>query len=321
MASETIKNLMFCTKYRPSNMSKVIMLPRIEKLLVDETTKDIELKNNLLLYSSFPGTGKTTICKIIANKYDTLTINASFYSSVDDLRNEVNEFCKTMGDIFAKNSDIKVVFLDEFDGVSSKYQEALRGFIEDNETRVRFVATCNNIGKLSGPLKSRFTLVNFNPLNQEEVNYLKKAYAVRLGMIAKHEKLTVAEGDLGKIVNKSFPDFRKMLDNLQIYEKTGTTQSTTDTSELYDFIMKGKSTFDTYQYVINNWSDNVNVMFEMLGLPFAEYLFEKLSDTTLGKVKQATNTVYNYSVTLQTDPDPVLSALSLIYDLQEIFKK
>jgi DNA polymerase III delta prime subunit len=320
MTSDTIDNLMFCTKYRPSNINKVILLPRIHKILIDELTNDIELKNNLLLYSSYPGTGKTTVCKIIANKYDTLSINASFYSSVEDLRSVIHEFCNSMGDIFAKNTSIKVVFLDEFDGVSSKYQEALRGFIEENETRVRFVATCNNVSKLSGPLKSRFTPINFAPINQEETIFLKKEYNVRLNLIAKRENIKIIDGDLDKIINKSFPDFRTMLDNLQLYTKTGTTQSSTDTTQLYECVMKGFSTFDTYQYVINNWSDNVNIMFEMLGLPFAEYLFTKLNELSLGKVKQVTNTVYNYSSMLQSDPDPVLSALSLIYDLQEIFK-
>lgn len=323
MKSEVIHEKLLWSKYRPKKINGVIMLPRVSDILLDAETKDIKLDRNLLLYSTSPGTGKTTIAKIIAEKYETMSINASFYSSVDNLREVVNEFCLSMSSVFSPSPGLKVVFLDEFDGVSSKYQEALRGFIEDNEERVRFVATCNDVSKISDAMKSRFTLINFNPTTQDETKYLKNEYAKRISLVAKKEQIEILDTDIIKLVDRSFPDLRKALDNLQVFSQVkGGTLNDTNSTELYKFVMSGSTdTFKTYEYIINNWSEDVGLMFELLGTPFIGKLLEMPDKVQLGTVKNVTNLVYSYAASLPTDPDPVLSAISLVFQLQELFKK
>lgn len=322
MKSEAIHSKLLWSKYRPKKINGVIMLPRVAEILLDPNTKELILDRNLLLYSTSPGTGKTTVAKIIAEKYETMSINASFYSSVDNLRETVNEFCLSLSSAFSPSPGMKVVFLDEFDGVSSKYQEALRGFIEDNEDRVRFVATCNDVSKITDAMKSRFTLVNFNPTNQDEAKYLKAEYIKRLELVAKKENIEITNDEINRIVERSFPDMRKALDNLQVASQVkGGVMNDTNSAELYKFVMSGNTdTFKTYEYVINNWAEDVGLMFELLGRPFIGKLLEMPDKVQVGTVKNVTNLVYSYSSSLPTDPDPVLSAISLIFQLQELFK-
>lgn len=135
-----IVNKLYWSKYRPKKIEAMILLPRIQKEILNKQG-ELQLSSNYLFVGS-PGLGKTSLAKIIAPE-GALHVNASYNSSIDDLRDQVTEYCKT-GDIFGKSSvdGYKIVFLDEFDGVSQKYQDALRGFIEDFESRVRFIATC-----------------------------------------------------------------------------------------------------------------------------------------------------------------------------------
>ena len=141
-----MKNNLFWFKYRPKNVNDIVLLPRIRKAVENGITQ------NLLLYGT-PGCGKTTLAKIIAKMYSSYSINASKQSSVEMIRNQIDEFCSKVDMMFdSKPTDeliqetgfnidlqshdpenIKVVFLDEMDGVSIKFQEALRGFIEEYE--------------------------------------------------------------------------------------------------------------------------------------------------------------------------------------------
>jgi len=134
-----IKKL-YTEKYRPKNIDGVILLPRIQKELLDDNG-DVQLSGNYL-FSSSPGTGKTSLANVLVPD-GALKVNASYNSSVDDLKEHVIDYCRT-ADIFGSNTigGYKIVYLDEFDGVSGKYQEALRGFIEEYSDRIRFIATC-----------------------------------------------------------------------------------------------------------------------------------------------------------------------------------
>lgn len=132
-------NKIWWSKYRPKNIDGMILLPRIKNQLFSDDK--LSLDNNYLFVGP-PGVGKSSLAKVIVPK-GALYVNASYNSSIDDLKEEVAEYCKT-ADIFGDSTidGYKIVYLDEFDGVSQKYQEGLRAFIEEHESHVRFIATC-----------------------------------------------------------------------------------------------------------------------------------------------------------------------------------
>ena len=130
------------------------------------------LQQNVLLTGS-PGSGKTSLAKILSENSPRLFINVSDESSVETVREKITGFCSTIS-IMNEENATKVVVLDEFDGASDQFYKALRGTIEKFAKNTRFVATCNWINKVPDPIKSRFEIFLFDPVNKEEEAELKK---------------------------------------------------------------------------------------------------------------------------------------------------
>lgn len=309
-------NKSFPTKYRPKKIEGVILLPRIKKELVVDN--NFRLDNNLL-FSGDAGVGKTTLSKIIIPK-GALVVNASYNSSVEDLKDKVTEFCRT-ADIFNDSSigGYKIVFLDEFDGVSTKYQEALKAFIEEYENRVRFIATCNNISKIIEPLQSRFTVINFNPKNDEEKKFLKDAYFERVKLINELNDIVMTDNQIKSLININFPDFRSVLKNVQRISINGVSENQTINSDLFDIIFNKESNTNTYNWLISNFGDNVQNLLNMCGRPLSEYIIEN-EKTYINKLPEVLKCTAKYMTTLQNAIDPVVLALACIYELKEILK-
>ena len=312
-----IKKL-YSERYRPKSIDAMILLPRIQKELLNEEG-EVQLSNNYL-FTSTPGTGKTSMANVIVPE-GALKVNASYNSSVDDLKEQVIDYCRT-ADIFGSTTlgGYKIVYLDEFDGVSGKYQEALRGFIEEYSDRVRFIATCNNLSKISPAMLSRFSVIKFDPENQEEVEYLKDHYFERCELVRDKNKLNVSDEQLHSIINISFPDLRSVMNTLQIIEKTGGYNKAHNSNinvDLYNIIF-GQITEDkTYSWVIENFGDKVENLLKMCGRPLASYVFEFKPDmmNKIPKIMKVTNGALNE---LMNTPDPLVLALSCIYSIQEI---
>lgn len=316
---DLVKKL-YWQKYRPKNIDAMILLPRIQKQLLNSEGQ-VVLSNNLLLTGS-PGTGKTSLSKIIVPK-GALTVNASYNSSVEDLKDTVIEYCKT-GDIFGDNTldGFKIVFLDEFDGVSAKYQEALRGFIEEFSDRVRFIATCNNLTKITPAMQSRFLVINFDPSNTEETEILKDAYIERAQLVADKNKLNVSLEQITSIVNLTFPDLRSVMNTLQDVEKTGgfTMSSVSGlNADLYNIVFGDIRPEKTYDWVMEHYGDKVENLIKICGRPLAQYIFEHRKDISV-KVPRIMRIVNTHANQLSTCIDPLVLALSMIYEIQETVK-
>ena len=148
-------------KLRPKEIRHMILPQRIRVIFEDKG-----LNQNVLLAGS-PGCGKTTLAKILASGLPHMFINVSDESSVDTIRNKINDFCSNISVLDGKSSK-KVVILDEFDGASDQFYKALRGTIEKFAGNTRFVATCNYINKVPDAIQSRFEVINFDPVNSEE---------------------------------------------------------------------------------------------------------------------------------------------------------
>ena len=172
----SLNNLLLWEKWRPKNMDDVILLPRIRKYFENG------VNGNYIFYGNY-GTGKTSLARILIGRYTKntpyLELNSSLYTSIDVLRGEIENFCK-FTPMMESESDIKFIFLDEFERVSVQFQDAFKAFIEKYNKNVRFIITTNHINKITDGIKSRIPQINFDCQNIEEEKYLKQEIAKRI---------------------------------------------------------------------------------------------------------------------------------------------
>lgn len=246
------KSTVLIEKYRPLDVKHVI-LPNRYKKMFDTFIEEKEIQN-LILHSSSPGVGKTTIAKALANdcNYDYIYINTSLYSGIDTLRSEIVDYAS----VKTFDGKKKVVILDEFDGSSPNLQAAMRGAIEEFYNKCRFIFTANSIDKIIEPLRSRCQVVNFD-FTDSDKRTMKPKITKRLQGIAKAEDIPYEDGIMEKIVDAFYPDIRKMINNVSEYsrqydiidEKIFSFSSIDD--ELSTLILNLKLK-DARAYIINN---------------------------------------------------------------------
>jgi len=187
---------MWTEKYRPKKFDEVVghkeVVERIRAMLPDIP--------HLLFYGP-AGVGKTTLAKVIINelKAPYIEINSSDERGIDVIRNRVKDFAKTT----SVNAKIKIVLLDEADGLTADSQDALRRIMEKYSNITRFILTCNNIAKIIPPLKSRCKggMFEFKPIEKEAV---KKRVMEILGK----EGVTITDEAFDAIYKKSQGDLR-----------------------------------------------------------------------------------------------------------------
>lgn len=318
MTKNKLEKKIFRSKYRPNKVEKMALLPRIYNELFNE---DGTIKiNNSYIFAGSPGIGKTTLAKIIVPE-GALHINASINSSVEDLKTEVMEFCKT-GSMFGSDTvnGYKVVFFDEFDGVSQKYQEGLRAFMEDYEDRVIFIASCNAINKILPAMRSRFTVINFDPQNEQEVKFLEKEYYERCVAIRDIEELNIDDESIKSLININFPDLRSVYNTLQRVKNTGeylTKHNTGINVDFYNLIFNKVSTENIYDYVMGTYGDNVEQLLNLCGRPLCRYILRE-SKENIKHIPSLTALVTNYSSQLSLVSDPLVLAVACIYEIKTI---
>lgn len=206
-----VENNLWVEKLRPKTLDGYIGNDKL-KARIQEWLDAGEIPH-LLFYSRSPGTGKTTLAKIITNVLDcdVLELNASDDNSVDTIRHKVKEFAQTVP--FAQ---WKIVFLDEADYLTANAQAVLRNVMEANSAHTRFILTCNFVDKLIEPLRSRCREGGFEvfPPSIREV-------AVRIIDILKEQGIEYDPAILKKILQNSYPDIRAILDTIQGCIKDG----------------------------------------------------------------------------------------------------
>lgn len=164
-------------------------------------TNDIQ---NLLLYGT-PGTGKTTLAKIIVNNIDCdyLYINASDERGIDTIRDKVQGFASS-----ASFKPLKVIILDEADFLTIQAQASLRNIIETYSRTTRFILTCNYLERIIDPLQSRCQVLKITPPSKKET-------AQHVANILETEDVSYEISNLALVVNKYYPDIRKILNTCQ----------------------------------------------------------------------------------------------------------
>ena len=271
----SVNKLLLWEKWRPKTIEDIILLPRIRKELESGV-------NQHYIFHGQYGTGKTSLARILICRYSKetpyLELNCSMDTSIDVLRTEIDNFCK-FTPMMDTNSDIKYVFLDEFERVSGNFQDAFKAFIERYNKNVRFIITTNHINKISDGLKSRIKQIGFDCQNIEEERFLKQEiYKKIINEVLPKEDTEIPKEDLINIITKKFPDFRSVLVEVQSYLDTGSISDGTGNVsnkvklELYNTLYEDLDFEKTYHFLMSNFgAEKIDVMIKLLGKPFIDW--------------------------------------------------
>lgn len=268
---------LFVEKYRPKSIEECI-LPESIKNTFREIVKSGECQN--LLLSGKPGTGKTSVAKALCNDLDCdwIMINCSEDGNIDTLRTKIRTFASTV----SLSDKKKVVILDEFDySNASSIQPALRGAIEEFARNCRFILTCNYKNRIIEPIHSRCTTIEFTIPSKEKPK-MAKEFMARCEMILDEENITYDGKVLVELIMKHFPDFRKILNELQRYSVSGTidvgilASPTQKISELMKF-MKDKDFVSVRKWVAMNMDNSQTDLFRAI----YDGLYDHLSPSSI----------------------------------------
>lgn len=193
-------------KYRPSNTADYVFRDDAQKRQIDNWISEGALPH--LLFSGAPGTGKTTLAKVLLAELgvmdlDILEINASNENSVDVIRSKITNFSSSL-----PFGDYKYVLLDEADYITPNGQAALRGVMETYHMSCRFILTCNYPNRVIPALHSRCQGFHIEKLDITE-------FTARIATIGISEGVELDLDTLDSYVQATYPDLRKAINSVQ----------------------------------------------------------------------------------------------------------
>jgi DNA polymerase III delta prime subunit len=256
-----MQEYLWVEKYRPAKIDDCI-LPKNLKETFKQFVQTGELPN--FLFCGTAGVGKTTVAKALCNEVgaEYLLINGSEESGIDVLRTKIKSFASTVSLTDSK----KVVILDEADYLNpNSTQPALRAFIEEFSNNCRFIFTCNYKNRIIEPLHSRCAVVDFKIENTEKQE-IAAAFFKRTMGILKQENIVADQKVVAELVTKHFPDWRRVLNELQRYSVSGKIDSgillnvTEESFKQLINSLKEKNYTEVRKWVAKNGdSDTINI--------------------------------------------------------------
>ena len=213
-----MSDFIWVEKYRPTTIDECILPKSIKQTFQDFVDRG-EIPNMLL--SGPPGIGKTTVAKALCNQLgaDYYVINGSDEGRfLDTVRTNAKNFASTVS--LTSESKHKVIIIDEADNTTSDVQLLLRASIEEFSKNCRFIFTCNYKNKIIDPLHSRCSVVDFS-INKKDKPTIAAQFFSRLTYILEEEKVDTDKKVVAELINKHFPDWRRVLNECQRYSVSG----------------------------------------------------------------------------------------------------
>ena len=260
----TMRNeFLWVEKYRPKTIEDCILPTNIKKTFLDFLDKG-EIPNMLLAGPA--GCGKTTVAKALCNELgvDFYVINGSDEGRfLDTVRNTAKNFASTVS--LSSTAKHKVIIIDEADNTTNDVQLLLRAFIEEFSGNCRFIFTCNFKNKILEPLHSRTTVVEFS-IKGKERQGIAASFFKRIQEILDAEGVKYDNKVLVELINKHFPDWRRVLNECQRYSSSGTIDSgvlaTFSDVKVNDLVkkLKEKDFPEVRKWVVNNLDNDTSVL-------------------------------------------------------------
>ena len=211
-----MEHLLWTEKYRPKTVEDCILPERL-KIPFQEYVNQKQIPN--LLLAGGAGVGKTTIAKAMCNEIgaDYMVINGSDESGIDIFRGKIKNFASSMSFMGGR----KIIIIDEADYLNpNSTQPALRSAIEEFASNCSFIFTCNFKNRIIDPLHSRCAVIEFGLKNGEKQK-MAGAFFKRVQSILETEKVEYDDKVIAELVKKHFPDFRRIINELQRYSQLG----------------------------------------------------------------------------------------------------
>ena len=250
-------------KYRPKTIEECILPTNIKKTFRDFLDKG-EISNMLLAGPA--GCGKTTVAKALCNELgvDYYVINGSDEGRfLDTVRNTAKNFASTVS--LSSTARHKVIIIDEADNTTNDVQLLLRAFIEEFHGNCRFILTCNFKNKIISPLHSRCAVVEFGIKGKDRQELAAKFFK-RIQEILGAESIEYDNKVLVELINKHFPDWRRVLNECQRYSVSGKIDSgilaTFSDVKVNDLVkkLKEKDFPEVRKWVVNNLDNDTSVL-------------------------------------------------------------
>ena len=250
-----MSDFLWVEKYRPKTIEECILQSETKKTFLGFLSKG-EVPN--LLLSGPAGCGKTTVAKALCEELgaDYYVINGSDEGRfLDTVRNQAINFASTVS--ITSGAKHKVIIIDEADNTTHDVQLLLRANIEDFYGNCRFIFTCNYKNKIIEPLHSRCAVVDFS-IKGKQKQEIAVEFFKRLNVILEKERVEYDKKVIVELINKHFPDWRRVLNECQRYSAngkidTGILATFSDVS-LNDLLknMKQKNFSEVRKWVVDN---------------------------------------------------------------------